>query len=245
LTGAIASATLSDPTTCKEKAVTTNLNHARLPRKSLSEQIDRLDGILDGLAEALNGAVADAVRDAVGLAVRQAVESTVRELLGQPQLLRAALALHQPPEPPAAPEEPAQRRTLKGALLGCLKRLLSRAWERAAGAKAKLRCGWSSCLAKVKAACGCVRERCRRFCEGAAGAFGVLGRMARLLWGCRRGCLLALGAGAIAGAGGYHAGPLLAGLLSGLSGAALSVAGMLLWPLRRLIRGVGTTPAGA
>jgi hypothetical protein len=244
-TGAIAPATHPDPTTCKEKAVTTNLNHARVPRKSLGEQIDRLDGILDGLAEALNGAVADAVRDAVGLAVRQAVESTVRELLGQPQLLRAALALHQPPEPPAAPEEPAQRRTLKGALLECLKRLLRQAGEHAAGARARLRGTWSSCLARIKAACTCVQGRCRRLCEATAGAFGLMCRLARLLWECRRGCLLAVAAGAIAGAGGYHAGPLLAGLLSGLSGAALSAAGMVLWPLRRLTRGGGTSPAGA
>src|SRR5262245_11044109 len=71
----------------KEKAVT-NVNHARLPRKTLSSQIDRLDGILDGLAEALDGAVADAVRDAVGQAVREAVEATVREVLASPALLR-------------------------------------------------------------------------------------------------------------------------------------------------------------
>ena len=219
--------------------MTTNLNHARMPRKSLSEQIDRLDGILDGLAEALNEAVADAVRDAVGLAVRQAVQSTVRELLGQPQLLRAALALHQPPQAPAAPEVPAQGRSLKGALLGCLKRLLSRAGEHAAGARARLRGAWSSCLARVKAACACVRGRCRRLCEATAGAFGLMCRLARLLWGSRRGCLLAVAAGLIAGAGGYHAGPLLAGLLSGLSGAALSAAAMVLWPLRRLARGAG------
>jgi hypothetical protein len=224
--------------------VTASLNHARMPRKSLGEQIDRLDGILDGLAEALNEAVADAVRDAVGLAVRQAVESTVRELLGQPHLLQAALALHQPPQAPVAPEEPAQRRSLMGALLGCLKRLLCGAGERAAGARARLRGAWSWCLAKVKAACASARGRCRRLGEAAAGACGLLGRLARLLWECRRGCLLAVAVGMIAGAGGYHAGPLLAGLLSGLSGAALSAASMLLWPLRRLARG-GTTSAAA
>jgi hypothetical protein len=116
--------------------------------------------------------------------------------------------------------------------------------ERAAGARAKLRGAWSWCLAKVKAACACVRGRCRRLCKAAAGACGLLCRLARLLWECRRGCLLAVAAGAIAGAGGYHAGPLLAGLLSGLSGAALSAAGMVLWPLRRLTRGAGTTGAG-
>jgi hypothetical protein len=223
--------------------VTTNLNHARMPRKSLGEQIDRLDGILDGLAEALNGAVADAVRDAVGLAVRQAVASTVRELLGQPHLLRAALALHEPQEAMPAPEAPAQRRSLKAALLGCLQRLLSQAGERAAGARSRLRGAWSSCLARIKGACGCVRGRYRSLCEAAAGAFGRMRSLACRLWRRRRGCLLALAAGAIAGAGGYHAGPLLAGLLSGLSGAALSAAGMVLWPLRRLTRGGGTSPA--
>jgi hypothetical protein len=159
--------------------MTTNLNHARMPRKSLGEQIDRLDGILDGLAEALNEAVADAVR--------QAVESTVRELLGQPQLLRAALALHQPPQAEAAPEAPAPRRSLKGALLGCLQRLVGEVGERAAGARAKLRGTWSWCLAKIKGACDRARGRCRRLCEAAAGAFGVLGRLTRLLWKCRRG----------------------------------------------------------
>ncbi len=39
-------------------------------RKSLAEQIDRLDGILDGLAEGLQEAVASAVGQAVGDAVR-------------------------------------------------------------------------------------------------------------------------------------------------------------------------------
>jgi hypothetical protein len=69
--------------------------NGRVARKSLAEQIDRLDGILDGLAEALNGAVADAVRGAVGSAVREAVEeavaAAVRAVLLNPDV-RAALA---------------------------------------------------------------------------------------------------------------------------------------------------------
>jgi hypothetical protein len=40
-------------------------------RKSLAEQIDRLDGILDGLAQGLEQAVVAAVQAAVGLAVRE------------------------------------------------------------------------------------------------------------------------------------------------------------------------------
>jgi hypothetical protein len=55
-------------------------------RKSLSEQIDRLDKILDGLAEALNGAVADAVTQAVSLAVKEAVQTVLIEVLSNPDL---------------------------------------------------------------------------------------------------------------------------------------------------------------
>lgn len=50
-------------------------------RKSLANQLDRLDVILDGLAEALNGAVSDAVRQAVGEATREAVQMAMAEAL--------------------------------------------------------------------------------------------------------------------------------------------------------------------
>ena len=56
-------------------------------RKSLAEQIDRLDAVLDGLADGLNGAVAAAVKEAVGVAVQQAVQAVVREALANPELL--------------------------------------------------------------------------------------------------------------------------------------------------------------
>jgi hypothetical protein len=91
---------------------TTNAtSNGRLPRKSLGNQIDRLDGMLEGLSEALNESVADAVRGAVGQAVREAVVVAVREVLATPALLRAALAQHGPSEPepwkqtPRPPEE--------------------------------------------------------------------------------------------------------------------------------------------
>src|SRR5438552_4057778 len=73
-------------------------------RKSLAEQIDRLDGILDGLAEGLNGAVAAAVQQAVGLAVTEAVKAVLTELLHNPDLQqRVAAAAASAPVPPAAP----------------------------------------------------------------------------------------------------------------------------------------------
>src|SRR5258706_15071795 len=53
----------------KEHDMTAPMMNGTQQRKSLSQQLDRLDSILDGLADSLNGAVADAVRDAVGQAV--------------------------------------------------------------------------------------------------------------------------------------------------------------------------------
>src|SRR2546422_122011 len=49
-------------------------------RKSLAEQIDRLDRILDGLADGLNAAVAAAVQEAVRLAVRGALRGAAAAL---------------------------------------------------------------------------------------------------------------------------------------------------------------------
>jgi hypothetical protein len=66
-----------------ETATTTN---GKL-RKSLAEQIDRLDAILDGLSAALNESVAAAVKEAVGLAVREAIQAVVTEVFANPAVL--------------------------------------------------------------------------------------------------------------------------------------------------------------
>ena len=75
-----------------------------LPRKQLSEQLDRLDeqlarhdAILDALAEGLN----EAVKDAAQVGVQQAVKEAVLELLTNPELRQA---LHQA----SAPLQPAK-----------------------------------------------------------------------------------------------------------------------------------------
>ncbi len=56
-------------------------------RKSLADQIDRLDRTLDGLSDGLNDAVAQAVKEAVSVAVEQAISQVLRELLDNPLLL--------------------------------------------------------------------------------------------------------------------------------------------------------------
>jgi hypothetical protein len=80
-------------------------------RKTLAEQIDRLDAMLDGLADGLNDAVATAVKEAVGAAVQQAVQAVLREALANPELLArlggvAAPAPAPAPAPAAAPATP-------------------------------------------------------------------------------------------------------------------------------------------
>lgn len=61
--------------------------NGRPKRKQLSEQLDRLDGIIDALAEGLNKAVADAAREGTRLAVKDAI----LEILTNPEL-RALIA---------------------------------------------------------------------------------------------------------------------------------------------------------
>lgn len=73
------------------------LVNGRQDRKQLSDQLDRLDRILDGLSDALNEVVADASREGV----RQAVKEAVVELLTSADL---RTALHQASGSEAAPK---------------------------------------------------------------------------------------------------------------------------------------------
>src|SRR3954464_7038079 len=97
------------------KMSTTNMN-GRVPRKTLANQLDRLDTILDGLADALNEAVADAVKQAVTVAVQAAVQQG----LSSPDALRALAPQAPPATTPTAQAEPAKRPS-------ALRRLLERA----------------------------------------------------------------------------------------------------------------------
>ena len=65
-------------------------------RKSLADQIERLDSILDGLADGLN--------EAVATAVKEAVRAVLTEVLTNPELLARlhpvqVMAIPEPPQP--------------------------------------------------------------------------------------------------------------------------------------------------
>jgi len=79
--------------------------NGRPQRKQLSDQLDRLDAILDVLAEGLPGAVGDAVRDGT----RTVFKDVIAEALGDPAvvaLLRRAVG---PTPAEAGPPRPTER----------------------------------------------------------------------------------------------------------------------------------------
>jgi hypothetical protein len=181
-------------------------------RKSLADQIDRLDGILDGLAEALNESVTGAVREAAGAAVREAVRGVLTELLSNPGLLQRFCPAVAPADTPAsghaavAPGLPGPIRKLGGRLwawgqarLLALRRVGQNFAQQAARAGAWVRHGW---------------------CQA---------RQSPLL------LLASLAAGVAAAAAAMYAGPWLAVALSGLGGCATALATHVSLGLRRLL----------
>ena len=166
-------------------------------RRSLAEQIDRLDQVLDGLSDNLNDAVAAAVKEATTQAVRQAVHQALAEVLTNPDVLTligGAARLHAPPSP-----QPASGGPGLGERLGAV-----RDW---AGKQ----------LQAAQTACGIGASLGLR-------ALGGLASKLRTLWRCRTQFLVGLGVGAAVGVAGYFAGPWVAGLLTGLAGFASALA---------------------
>jgi hypothetical protein len=165
--------------------------------------------------------VADAVREVVGQVVREAVSSAVREVLASPDLLRAALDRH-PQAVPAQAARASKRRTLKDLL-----QTARAACDKARQATVQVGTNLGRALAW-----GLHRLR-----QGCAGGLRCLGSVGRQLWRCRRSCTVALAVGVLSGVGSYLAGPLIASVASGVGAAALTLAGMVLLPLGRLLMG--------
>lgn len=81
------------------------------PRKQLSDQLDRLDSVIDALDEGLKGAVADAVREAV--------QAVLVQVMTNPDLQRMMRQAAAPAEQPRKEEEkPKESRSLLSRLWG-------------------------------------------------------------------------------------------------------------------------------
>jgi hypothetical protein len=178
-------------------------------RKSLADQIDRLDAILDGLANALNESVAAAVKEAVGLAVREAVQAVFSEVLTNPAVLAAVVV-----NPAAAPpsQQPAARPPLMSRLCRWAGRVAGRVGE------------------QVRATAAVCLRGAALVPQGLAACWAPL-RHFRLQ------VLTALGVGGVAAVAVYHAGPWLASVAGGLGSFAAALAVQLLVRIRRLLAG--------
>jgi len=208
-------------------------DNGRLPRKTLSTQLDRLDDILDGLADSLNGAVAQAVKDAVGLAVQEAVQGVLTEVLTNPELLEK---LRPEPVPQVVPPAPAAQgpgwlSRLAGVAKGACKKACNLV-RQACGKVAHLVCGVG---ASIRAGMAQVSSRVKML---ARGLWAFLGSAAGVAWQARKPLLIALGVGSVLGLGCYLAGPLVSSAVSGCAGFVGSLVASAVNAMRHALLGL-------
>jgi hypothetical protein len=197
---------------------------ARAERKSLAQEIDRLDRMLEGLSDSLNESVAAAVQDAVRGAVTLAVQAAVQEVLASPAFLdriRAAAAPAQPAPARPAPAGPG----LFARMATTLKGWAVQGWAWAKATVADVSAAAKACWAEMK--------------SRAASAWARAKVLAWLLWGLlcllRRPLLVAAGVGLAVAVGCYLAGPLVGALVSGTGGVLTTLAALVLVPWRPVV----------
>ena len=173
-------------------------------RKTLADQIDRLDAILDGLADALNTAVAEAVRQGVEVAVKAALAGT----LALPDLLQRlpGPAVQAGPRPSALKRLLAAARRTAGRVvsgIGRCGRWLGRAIRNLPATTRRLAAAaW------------------RRTVSGMRWLLVAARGWPALAWRLRGPVLMALSVGGAVAWGCYVAGPLIASAVGGLAEAA-------------------------
>jgi hypothetical protein len=192
---------------------TPTVSNSNPPRRQLSDQIDRLDRVLDGLAEGLNSAVADAAREGTRLAVKDAIV----EILTEPTL-RARLHQATAPEPPGDGDRPARRPGFWARLKARTAQAFQSAGQIASHAVRGVVCGAKALAAKAASA---VR------------AVGQLGSLKRLT-------VVGLGAGIAFATAAAVAPRAVATALSAVSGAVAGAAVQVGFWTRRTVRSLAT-----
>jgi hypothetical protein len=206
---------------------TTTVN-GRPERKTLSSQIDRLDTILDGLADGLG----EAVREAVAKAVTQAVEVTLKEVLSNPEMLRALL-----PQP--LPAQPVAVEVVKEASGGSLSGRLSQAWQTTKAAVSEKATQTGLVLSRAWTwFAGCMQAAWTTVRSWGVAAWQMLAAVLMVLWAYRKPVLVAGIVGLVVGLGCYLAGPLVASLVSGLMAFLGALVVNLLRRLQQLMEAV-------
>jgi hypothetical protein len=178
-------------------------------RKTLSQQIDRLDSLLDGLAENLQEAVADTVKAAVGAAAREAVGAVLAELFSSPELLALLRGISPAPAVPPASEQAGPSGPSLWQHLGNLCQ------------------GVRHCLGGLRAACGWGLRRAWGWAAGlgrqVAQGLAWFWQQCRSLGQWKYQLLGALGIGSAVGVGAWLVGPWLSAPLSGVGGFVASL----------------------
>ena len=178
-------------------------------RPSLSEQIGRLDTILDGLSENLTDAIADGVKAVVGTAVHQAVEAVLKEVLTNPTILAKLQPL---PVAPAA--DPAPAPTQKAITLT---RRLSNYWQRVRGYAGGVA---ESCQKAMQR----LRSYADKLWQKAIAPVTALWNYRELLWHFKGQILTAMATGLLMAVLAYFAGPWIPTAISGIGGFMTTLA---------------------
>lgn len=194
---------------------TNRLNNGGPPRKSLSSQLDRLDGILDGLDKALQGAITESV----SAAVTEAIRATLLEVVSNPQvitLLRGVMSptLPKSEQPAAQAPEPAHPTHV-----GRVRSAISSAWR------------WS--LAKIRAIPRAIGSRINAVYGGVVHAC----HQANAIWSLKRPIFIAMLAGLLVGMVSYASSPWFAGVVGGISATGAALGMQLAIFARRLLAG--------
>ena len=183
--------------------MTATLTNGR-SRKSLAEQIDRHDSVLDGLADGLN--------EAVATAVKEAVRAVLTEVLTNPELL-ARLQATQPNAVPE-PSRPSG--------------WLARTWDDTRSALRYMAERIGVCRASVGQACGSGWEKLaaggRQLRARSVQLLVASGRMLLRTRGLLAPILAAATLAGLTGVAAYHLGPWMAAGVSGAGGLGTALA---------------------
>ncbi|QEL16855.1 hypothetical protein [Limnoglobus roseus] len=158
-------------------SVTTACHNGR-PRKQLSDQLDRLDGIIDVLADALPEAVRDAVRDGMADALRR----LVADALADPATLAALRQAVAPPVPTVTPATPGSSR--RAAFLA-----------RCRTASATVRAGVVDLVGTAIAAVRVRTERVKAWAAATAAKARSVRQVCHVAWHLKRAAGVAVGVG--------------------------------------------------
>ena len=205
--------------------MTTTMNgNGHIGRKSLAGQLDRLDSILDVLSDGLNEAVATVVQEAVG----KAVELAVKEVLCNPDVLRAMRAQ-------AAPE------TKRASTTTVRPDFLRGAWSFGRTTVGRWLSGAAIGLGRARAwiagkcwqAATALSAQWHTVAGNCGAAWGTLVALVPLAWRARTQVAMAGVIGTALAAGCWWSGPTIAATVCGLAGFAGSLFASALKVLRR------------